>query len=480
MAQFDKDKPAGNQKIRLSDDDIRTNNYALEDAIGRDHKFPTGDGVDSGEHTKVTFNAQVADPAAVANKMFLYTKDIASKVELHVIDEDGNVVAITRGGVLYVFPTNNTYVQGLNAAGAAMADIIKLNASDKPELAADATLNGDVTVGTSVTIPNSGLHILDTNASHDLIIKPGSNLTADRILTITTGDAARTLTLSGNPTLNDWFNQGVKSTSSPTHRDLTLSAPVNIYALDHDSFAGFVANEHINHDSITLTAGTGLSGGGTIAANRTFNLSHLGIQNLVDPNADRIAFWDDSAGAFKWLVPSTGLAISATNLTTNDSQIVHDNLSGFVANEHINHTSVSISAGTGLTGGGTIAANRTLSIGTGGVQYSHLSTSATESINVSQRVAKAWVNYTRPGGTPTIIDDFNVSSLTDMGTGQTRINFTEAMPNNDYAAVATQNGGASAFAFTDAFLTTSVKVWTRSDDGSLQDELGACLVVFAG
>lgn len=39
-----------------------------------------------------------------------------------------------------------------------------------------------------VTIPNTGLHLLDTNASHDLIIAPGSNLTADRTLTLTTGD----------------------------------------------------------------------------------------------------------------------------------------------------------------------------------------------------------------------------------------------------------------------------------------------------
>jgi hypothetical protein len=39
-----------------------------------------------------------------------------------------------------------------------------------------------------VTIPNTGLHLLDTNASHDLIIKPGSDLSADRTLTLTTGN----------------------------------------------------------------------------------------------------------------------------------------------------------------------------------------------------------------------------------------------------------------------------------------------------
>jgi hypothetical protein len=120
-----------------------------------------------------------------------------------------------------------------------------------------------------------------------------------------------------------------------------------------------------DHSAISITAGTGLSGGGTIAATRTLNLSHLGIQDLSDPGADRIMFWDDGLTATGWLAVSTGLTLSGTNLTTNDSAIVHDSLSGFVANEHIDHSAVSITAGSGLTGGGTIAANRTLNVGAG-------------------------------------------------------------------------------------------------------------------
>ena len=40
--------------------------------------------------------------------------------------------------------------------------------------------------------------------------------------------------------------------------------------IDHDSLANFVANEHIDHTSVTLTAGNGLSGGGDISTNRSF------------------------------------------------------------------------------------------------------------------------------------------------------------------------------------------------------------------
>lgn len=41
---------------------------------------------------------------------------------------------------------------------------------------------------------------------------------------------------------------------------------------------------------------------------------------LVDPNADRILFWDDSAGATAFLTAGTGLVISGTTITT-DSEL---------------------------------------------------------------------------------------------------------------------------------------------------------------
>ncbi len=68
------------------------------------------------------------------------------------------------------------------------------------------------------------------------------------------------------------------------------------------------------------------------------------------------------------LTDGTGIAdftfdgSSAVSIATDDSAIVHDNLSGFVANEHIDHSGVSISAGNGLTGGGDITTDRTLTV----------------------------------------------------------------------------------------------------------------------
>ena len=47
-------------------------------------------------------------------------------------------------------------------------------------------------------------------------------------------------------------------------------------------------------------------------------------------------------------------------------------------------------------------------------------------------IAKAWVNFNGTG-TVAIRDSFNVSSITDNGTGDYTLNFTTAMPNANYS-----------------------------------------------
>lgn len=55
--------------------------------------------------------------------------------------------------------------------------------------------------------------------------------------------------------------------------------------------------------------------------------------------------------------------------------------------------------------------------------------------------AKAWVNFNGTG-TVAIRAAFNVSSITDNGTGDYTINFTTAMPDANYSAFATCQSGA--------------------------------------
>ncbi len=67
----------------------------------------------------------------------------------------------------------------------------------------NATVNQDLTTDANVTfatlsVNNSGLKISD--GSHDLIIATAADLTADKTLSITTGDSNRGITLGGNLT----------------------------------------------------------------------------------------------------------------------------------------------------------------------------------------------------------------------------------------------------------------------------------------
>ena len=61
---------------------------------------------------------------------------------------------------------------------------------------------------------------------------------------------------------------------------------------------------------------------------------------------------------------------------------------------------------------------------------------------INQGRAKAWVNFNGTG-TVAIRDSFNVSSITDTGTGAYTVNFSTAMANANYVAVISAAFGGS-------------------------------------
>jgi len=93
-------------------------------------------------------------------------------------------------------------------------------------------------------------------------------------------DGVTTSTAAGNDTFkfrsaNNAITVAVTNDDA-THND-NLLLTFNVGNVDHDSLSGFVGNEHINHGSVTITAGTGLDGGGDITTSRTINLSSTGV-----------------------------------------------------------------------------------------------------------------------------------------------------------------------------------------------------------
>lgn len=139
--------------------------------------------------------------------------------------------------------------------------------------------------------------------------------------------------------------------NDPTHGD-SVNLTANEAAIDHDALLNFVANKHIDHTAVTLTAGLGISGGGDISASRTFSLDLTELSIVVPDLANDYAVFHDASGA----VPARAL------WSTVNGILDHNALLNYSANRHIDHTAVSIVAGIGLSGGGDISASRTLSI----------------------------------------------------------------------------------------------------------------------
>ena len=94
---------------------------------------------------------------------------------------------------------------------------------------------------------------------------------------------------------------------------------------NHDGFSDFVANEHIDHSGVTITAGTGMTGGGTIAATRTLNV--IGGDGIT-ANANDVAI--TAAQTTITSVLNTGLVIGRDS--TDQIKFGTDNTILFRAN----------------------------------------------------------------------------------------------------------------------------------------------------
>lgn len=105
-----------------------------------------------------------------------------------------------------------------------------------------------------------------------------------------------------------------------------------------------------------------------------------------------------------------------------------------------------------------------------------LDTESTAVTNVINGSAKAWVNFNGTG-TVAIKESFNVSSITDNGTGNYNINFTTAMPDTNYCSV-TNDNYLGMINHSTVFYTTYYTVVSRNTSFSGIDSANICSVVF--
>jgi hypothetical protein len=95
--------------------------------------------------------------------------------------------------------------------------------------------------------------------------------------------------------------------------------------------------------------------------------------------------------------------------------------------------------------------------------------------------AKAWVNF-NGSGTVAIRAAFNVSSITDNGTGDYTVNFTTALADANYSVGLScklvSTGSATCYLFTAPTTTATRLRTTETSAASLQDADYVCASVF--
>ena len=176
--------------------------------------------------------------------------------------------------------------------------------------------------------------------------------------------------------------------------DYTASQITNVPAGDISATNVQAALNELDTEKVpttrTVTAGTGLTGGGDLSTNRTISMPSVGTAGTYGSAAQVAVITTDAQGRVTAAV-STSIAITSTAVTNFEAAVLATVLTGYTigANTALAATdsilaafgkvqgqiaaralsSITISAGTGLTGGGDLTANRTISmpnVGTAG------------------------------------------------------------------------------------------------------------------
>jgi hypothetical protein len=282
-----------------------------------------------------------------------------SSLNTYTSSADGRLSSIetTTGSILSVNTTQNGRLDSLETTSGSI-------------LSANTTQNGrlDSIEGKTGSYATTGSNIFQGNqiitgslfVSQDLIIAGSSSI--QNISSSVLNIADNIITVNAlNPSVRFGGLAVIDSGSSPQ-----LSG-----SLLFDS----VKNEWIfvHQNQGTVTSSVLLMGPETydnlgneayITANRL--VKSTGIEHLTNSNIS-----DDGTTVtiLSNAVVNGTFSATGTTLVSGSSQISHDSTTGYVANRHIDHTSVSISAGNGLSGGGDISTTRTLTLDTSSATF---------------------------------------------------------------------------------------------------------------
>ena len=195
------------------------------------------------------------------------------------------------------------------------------------------------------------------------------------------------VTMSANAGVLTFNNTRLNVPLGITSSNLILTSIVNA-GTDTDKFLVLDTNGNVDFrtgtEILSDIGGQGLSAG-TVSSSAQIQAYDIFLEKLGDNVISSSAQLTTEFDTRYLNTSGDGVISSSAQLTTefdtrylntsgdgvisSSAQVDHDSTTNFVANEHIDHTTVSISAGSGLSGGGTIASTRTLTLDTASVHF---------------------------------------------------------------------------------------------------------------
>lgn len=190
--------------------------------------------------------------------------------------------------------------------------------------------------------------------------------------------------------VEDYVGNLLTDTSSVnvTYNDAGNVATLDVIpgGVNHNALLNYVANQHVDHSAVSVTAGAGLTGGGDLTASRTIAMPNVGTSGSYGSASSVPVITTDAQGRVS-AVTATPIAVLASAVTNFAASVLSTVLTGYVigANAAIAATDTvlgafqklqgqisalfgrQITAGTGLTGGGDLTADRTISMPAVGV-----------------------------------------------------------------------------------------------------------------